>query len=249
MNPLLAGHGPDRLPRRRPGRQRDHRGGRPRATCSASSTATTSTSCACTAASWSSPARRRTRLGRARCRPATDTSRSPREPTVRVSRGLRARLLRQRAGPRRAGVGGARRRWSPASSACSRCMRGQSFAGRRARRHRHDRRLRRLPGRGQPAVGLRRGTACSRPAVMEHDRRPAHARPGPGHRHRARRRPRPRRAVPLPRTTDVTSTTGATSRSCSARCSRSPARQSRSSSPCSACPPWSSSPCSTGRCC
>ena len=56
---------------------------------------------------------------------------------------------------------------------------------RRARpgRHQRHRRLRVLPGRGQPAVGLRRGGRAGRRGDG-HDRRPAAPRPGPGHRDR-----------------------------------------------------------------
>ena len=53
--PAPAGDGPHRLPGRRPGGQRDDRGGRAPRGAEPRSTATTSTCCTCTAGSWSWP--------------------------------------------------------------------------------------------------------------------------------------------------------------------------------------------------
>ncbi len=77
-------------------------------------------------------------------------------------------------------------------------MRGQSFASRGARRHRHDRRIGGVPGRRRAAVGHRRNRRRGGRGDGA-DRHPASARAGPGDRDRARRRARPGGAAVLPR--------------------------------------------------
>src|SRR5579859_1732002 len=109
---------------------------------------------------------------------------------------LRARLLRQRPGPRGPGPRHRDRDHLGRGGRVHRHPRPvvrRPFAG----RHRHHRRLRRVPDRRQPVLGLP-GLRRGRRRVHGDDRHPAPPRPGRGHRRGARRRPGPGRAVPVP---------------------------------------------------
>ena len=146
---------------------------------------------------------------------------------VMLQRGLRARLLLQQPGARRPGRGRGRRAGVRDRRLVRRGPR-PVLRGPRAGRHQRDRRLGLVPGRGQPAVGIRRRRRAGGRGDG-HDRDPAAPGPGPGHRHRPRGR---RSAWPHCSSTGTRRTAtspGPRSRSCSAPCSRSAAPSCRPS--------------------
>ena len=242
--PAAAGDGPGRLPRRRAGRQRHDRGGRPHRGAHRALRPPRSTCCASTGGSLVVGRRPRPRERPSRRPPRPSRSTRDRSGTALFEPGFFS------SAPVHAALDG-RRRSSPSSRrsvGVFTVMRGQSFAGHALGRHRHRRRIRRVPGRRQPAARVRRRRRWSAAAAMELS--------ASGGRGAATWRPAsssaPRSASPRcssTRTPPRTARPARRSPSCSARSSRSTRRSSRSLAVLGALALVGIVACSTARCC